>query len=398
MSRFNIANADDFAKVTMSQAGGAVLALQGGLPEEWDISEAAYGHDEMILFHVFSTNVDYLASVSNVSDSEGRRKAIWEYPYRDGQSTDDMGRRGSTYEFNAVIFGERYKKALDRLKKELNDPRPGVLIHPVLGRLNVVADDWSTIHESGVRKAATIRIRFIEHTFDTGVTFVGRDVNSRISGSLKYFKQFDDIMTNITANELLLQTAKNTIIAGLNAYKNQFSSVLSKLNATYNPNGASNFPSLLPTNQGGSQTSFPVVQSPSDPYTAVPVAEIESAEFPALASEQAVDLVSGLRGTLNQQIANLSESLEGQGALEFSNEILELKNSGIEIQGVIEAGLKSSNAKVIIYKTARLMSVREVAFDCGLTPDRSVEIELLNPDLESLNFIEKGISVRVPAV
>lgn len=395
MARFDLGNAADFAQLTMAQAGSALLAL-GGRAQEWDIQEAAYGHENLILFHVFKSNSEYDGAVPSVSDAYGKRKVYYEFPYQDGQSSDDMGRRGSSFEFNVVIFGPKYKRGLQQLIKELNDPRPGVLVHPVFGRVNVVADDWKITHQHSERQAATLQIRFVEHSFDFGLDFSVKDVKSLIAEALKFFKKIDDVLVFINANTILLQTVKNVLATGMEGYKSLYSETLAKLNKTFNSSGSDDFPSLLPTNEGGSSSTFPVAQSPSDPFNAVPVDDIEDSDFAALASQQATDQVITLRNSLNEQIAALEDSLEGEGSLEFADQIRDLKASGIAIQAILETGLKSSSAKVVNYTAPRTMSVRELAFENGLHPDRAIEIELLNPQLLSLNQIAAGTIVKVP--
>jgi len=116
----------------------------------------------------------------------------------------------------------------------------------------------------------------------------------------------------------------------------------------------------------------------------------------ALASQQAVDMVSALRTTLESSIEQIEASENGQGALIYFDQILLLKQSANSMQSVLELGLQTSSNTVITYKTPRDMSVREVCFANGLTPDNSYDIEVLNPDLLSLNLIPMGTIVQVP--
>jgi hypothetical protein len=63
---------------------------------------------------------------------------------------------------------------------------------------------------------------------------------------------------------------------------------------------------------------------------------------------------------------------------------------------VLEAGLSSSRARVILYTVPRTMSVREAAFLNGLTPNQCADVELMNPELDIVNFIPAGTVLQIP--
>ena len=68
----------------------------------------------------------------------------------------------------------------------------------------------------------------------------------------------------------------------------------------------------------------------------------------------------------------------------------------VACQEVLQAGIASSRARLNTYTLPRLMSVREVAFANGLTPNEGEEIEIMNPALESANYIPKGTVLKIP--
>jgi hypothetical protein len=116
----------------------------------------------------------------------------------------------------------------------------------------------------------------------------------------------------------------------------------------------------------------------------------------ALAVEQLQKEVAALRTDVNTIIDLLSASANGAGALEFYEEILDLKDSAIQMQAVLETGIASSQARIIEYVTPQIMSLREVAFANGISLERVSELDQLNTFLQSTNFIEAGVSLRVP--
>ncbi len=84
------------------------------------------------------------------------------------------------------------------------------------------------------------------------------------------------------------------------------------------------------------------------------------------------------------------------GSLELFDTNLDLKQTAVQMQDVLEKGIASSQAQIIDYTTPQEMSIREVAFANGLSVQRVQDIDLLNPDLLSVNFIAKGTQVKVP--
>ena len=94
-------------------------------------------------------------------------------------------------------------------------------------------------------------------------------------------------------------------------------------------------------------------------------------------------------------ISDLESSGAGQGSHEFFDNILSFRGMANDLQDAYEAGKQSSQVQVIKYVTPRIMSVREVAFENGLSPDDGIQIAYLNPELDSLNKIAKDTELRV---
>lgn len=76
--------------------------------------------------------------------SGGRRLALFEYPYRDTPSGDDMGRRAEEATLECFVIGPDYMDQRDALLGALRAYGPGTYVDPWTGeQLQVFAEDWS---------------------------------------------------------------------------------------------------------------------------------------------------------------------------------------------------------------------------------------------------------------
>lgn len=403
MPRFDLGNAVDFAKVTNSSLLGILNSFSNKAVGEWQIEEASFRN---VKFHIFKSKSDggsYNADVSTVTDSLGRRKVKYKFPYTDGQTTDDMGSAPGAYEFDVLLYGADYKTALSRLLEALNDPKPGTLIHPVLGSLTVVPETFQITHTHDRRKAAALRIMFIDHSFTVATPEISQRVNpvkSSLTKAIESLQKISSFIDKVQKNLKIIQSFKNLITQALKDYQNGYARVLTQSNATFNPAGGVDIPAVIPVQAGGNYGQsdselFPISVAPTDPFANIPYDVISSVAQTAVAVDRLTKDVNSLRDQLSAIIAGLEGSIGGQGSLEFYDDILDLKNSAADLQSVIEAGVASSRAKIIMYTVPRVMSLREVAFANGLKADQVVELDLLNPSLASINHIEKGTKVKV---
>lgn len=398
----DLSSTADFARAT----GGASGLLNSLLSREaqWDIREGSFNG---VPFHVFESVQPYKAGLDQVQDSGGRRKVKYQFPYIDGQTTDDLGRKPGTYSFNILLHGRDYLVGYKRLFAELNKPTPGTLIHPVLGPITCVMEDYQIMHRSSDRKAMAISLTMIEHNFSIGdITNIRDAVSSKgaIARALEVFKTINNARLRVLGFAGFLQATRNRIAALLDSYSSNSAKTISRINKAFNPNASSaDIPGLIPVNQGGildqngnrTQQTFLTAASPSDPLNNVPVDEVEDAEAVTVTSQQLEVEINNLRAELQNVINEMSQ---GQGSLEFYQEILDLKATAVAIQEAYETGVSSSRSGVRDYVTPRDMSVREVAFLNSVPLERVGEIEQLNPQLLSFNFIQKDTRVSVPVL
>lgn len=377
-------------------------SLTGAIQSDWDIQEGSYGHNgKQVLFHVFKSAVGFDAAVEHVQDTGGHRKIPIKFPYKDGQSTDDLGREGETFDVDILFFGPNYKAQYKKFLKELNDPTPGTLVHPVRGQITVAAETWLQTHASSSKKAVAIRVKFIEHSFSVDYSNipVANNVPSALTSAIEFVATVANIITGVQSVLNVVSNTKTLVAGLLSSYNASYSAVLGQLNQTFNQNGTARIPGLLPTVPGQDPTVFGVATSPTNAFSGTATvnnSQNTSTLTAALASQQAVDSVSALRVSLESSIEQIEATENGQGALIFYDTILTLKQSAISMQNVLELGLQTSKNVVVSYKTPRDMSVREVCFANALSPDNSYDIEVLNPSLLSLNLIPQGTLVKVP--
>ncbi len=100
--KLNINKALDFATLTNSIASDAALQALQIDRQYWLLTEGSYkggGKDgQRVVFHVMTSVLDYNGAVARVVDKGGRRKAKIGFPYVDGQTTDDLGRKAENFE------------------------------------------------------------------------------------------------------------------------------------------------------------------------------------------------------------------------------------------------------------------------------------------------------------
>lgn len=384
----------DFAKATLSSVAGIVSDFAGRDPSQWDILEGSYNG---VLFHVFQSKEVYSGALSQVADSGGRRKVKYQFPYRDGQTTDDLGAKPESFEMDVLIHGTRYMQGFNKLLKELQKPTPGDLIHPVRGSLKVVPEEWTITHSSTTRQAVALRLVFVEHNFSVGEfrTIDDKSVKGALVRALEAFARIERAILNVQGAIIFVNNIKTKIAAALEAYKLGYGDSLSRMNRTFNKGTSVDIPTLLPSNQGGVSDggNFPTVASPGDPFADVPETVSTSETTAAQAVAEITKEVNQLRKDVELIIEDMSQ---GEGSLEFYDDIIALKETAVFLQDVLEKGIASSQSRIVEYVTPRIMSLREVAFENGIPVDRTDELDLLNPSLLSINYIAKGTSLKVP--
>lgn len=397
---FDFNNQGDFLRATLGDAAAILGQFGGRNPAEWDIYEGAYNG---VQFHIFQSKSEYNAALPRVTDDGGRRLAKYLTPYQDGQALDDLGRKPESFNCEILIHGDRYLSGLSKLIAEFNKPPAGDLIHPVRGVIRVKAESWTLTHSHDSRKAVLISVVFTEANQIVGDIRLSADPTSK--GALtKALEAFEKISQAIEAVQVAVRygtNLRNNIINLLGNYKTSYALILGRANQTFNSGSSADIPNLLPVNQGGllnpdgtsAGNTFPTTQ---DRLSAVPIENVEQATV--LSVQDLTKQTNESRAELQTIIQSMEDLGDGQGALDFHDEILGLKETAVLLQKVIETGAVTSRAQVVDFTIPGPgpMTIREVAFANGISVQRVEEIDQLNPALLSVNCIEPGTLIRVP--
>ena len=431
MSRFNLNRPVDFAALTLG-TGVELLQAFGRDRSEWDIVEGSYkgggrgGRD--VLFHIFQSVSDYQASLPSIQDSGGRRKIKLVFPYEDGQTTDDLGRAAASFDLEVVFFGERYKAGMNGLMEQLNRPEPGTLIHPVLGSVRCAMETFTQTHSHDMKQAVTLRLHMIEHNFSVAKANVSKKtVKSSLSGAVKALQAVARAIETVRAAVLLAVNLRRTIEAKIAAFQAFVQGFLVDANATFNTGSSTDLPGILPVNQGGLAaptttrntssttltaniggtsitpsgyirvgTRFTTVIAPTDPFANLPAELLSAVAREAVAVLQLTQRVDIARQQANEIVGDIESAQGGDGATMLYDVVQTIIQMAVSCQEVLQSGITSSRSRIVTYTVPRLMSVREVAFANGLTPNDGEQIEIMNPTLESANYIPRGTVLKIP--
>ncbi|KAB7624317.1 DNA circularization protein [Alkalilimnicola sp. S0819] len=93
----------------------------------------------------------------------GRRTALHSYPNRDVPFAEDMGRAHREYRVECYVLGADYMAARDALIEALEQPGPGLLVHPYYGTVRVAVQDRGRVRQT-TREGGMARfsITFVE--------------------------------------------------------------------------------------------------------------------------------------------------------------------------------------------------------------------------------------------
>lgn len=79
------------------------------------------------------------------SGQGGRRVAVHEYPQQEQHYAEDIGKKSESEKLKVVLLGSDYDVTRDKLITALNQPGPGVLVHPHFGTLNVQITEYDWV-------------------------------------------------------------------------------------------------------------------------------------------------------------------------------------------------------------------------------------------------------------
>ena len=101
--------------------------------------------------------------VNSSGRTGGRRVLSHEYPLRDENTVEDLGRRRRPYRVEGYVLGRDYKQKRDDLLDVLeNRSGPGELVHPYFGSIQAVCTSVSVNETTSNGGQATFSLEFLE--------------------------------------------------------------------------------------------------------------------------------------------------------------------------------------------------------------------------------------------
>lgn len=432
-----------FADITDTFSDISAFSNPYGVPAkaQWNLNAGEYTNSYNIKTTIFfettrGEDPNQKTALEQTSDNAGRRLAIYEYPYIDGQRVDDLGRKGETFTFNLKFFGTNYQNKLQEfIKNIVNDNGQGgkipTLLHPAYGKVrgafNVRFRDYEFVHRHDEWNAVTIKATFIEdNTGEIQAISTFPSPDSKLRSLLQQLTNIKTIVnTGIFQVGALLKLPKSllnsldltlsTIVSGVSGILGQLAATFSSHSQTVNlatqssnvTGGTTALTSgsiltssagALPTASSGSGTQVqlpPVYQVGLDPATLTLLNEQITNFINAnqITPSQAVFKANQLRQSISAAIADISKYFGNQGY----GIVLEYRAMANAIQDAVQACVAATQLQVVTYTVPSPMSLRMVAKLNGLTPDRQNDISNLNPDLPSINWVPAGTLVTVPA-
>jgi prophage DNA circulation protein len=420
--KLNLNRPADFAALTNSVTADQILQALRLHAAKWKITESSYTgggrRGRSVMIHILESVADYQAGIPELRDIEGRRKVKIELPYVDGQTTDDLGRKGATFELEIVMYGPLYQNGLIDFMTEINRPEPGTLLHPVRGAVRCGLDEIVSVHSHDYRHCVRMQVRFVEHNFQVskfGTRFRNKGIANALAGAVVAVQAVGTAIQAVRGAVGIVSALRSAIVNKIAAFQSLAAEFVIQAHSTFSGDASSVVPSVLPVNQGGLAqskaaptaglttkeggyiqvgTKHPTIVAPNDPLSNLPATLLSDAARKAVAAKQLRLQADTIRAQAAEIISDINAA--ANGAMELHEQTLVIKRAAIAAQDVLEAGLSSSRARVILYTVPRTMSVREAAFLNGLTPNQCADVELMNPELDSVNFIPAGTVLQIP--
>lgn len=414
----------------------ASLSNPFGVPSEgqWNLARGVWtpldgSGREIVLFFESAKEepVQNRTAIDQITDGGGRRLAMYEYPYQDGQRVQDLGRKGETYTFNLKFFGDNYQQRfIDFQRLVVQQNVRGSLVHPILspirGALTVRLRDYEFLHRYEEWNAVTIRAIFVEDNtgeFDlVSSTQESQSTDSTLRSALQTLvatqKTISGLISDVSALLLLPGQIQTALKARLTSITGQVSRLLGQLGATFSHNAQQQSIAAQSSGLSGGVASL----SSGTVASASSSGQTQLAQLPAVyqvgfdaTTQAAVQSLISAFVSANQvtpQQAVFSANQSRQAITAAINEIIQYAGNdsyeivlqyralAISIQQSVEASLASFQTRVKVYTLPTTMSLRLVAKANGLDYNRQNEIEALNPYLPSVNLIPAGSQVLVP--
>jgi hypothetical protein len=400
-----------------------------GAPSQglWNLSRGVYTdnvtQNSVVFFYEQKTSDSpktQSTAIDQISDSGGRRLAVYEYPYKDGQAVDDLGRKGETLTFNIKFYGLNYQTKFQQfINVVVNSKNQGTIIHPVRGAITVRFREYEFMHRNEEWNAVTIKAIFVEDNSNSLQTNQQNSAtpDSAIRSSLQTLSnlqsQISSAISSVTAALSKPGSIQSSLQSTLITLTAQGSRLIAQLGASFSTDTslnlilsqASNLPGGSPAlNSGTVATQVsgstvlsqlpPVFQVGFDPATQALITSNLNSFINAnqVNAQQAIFAANQMRAGISQAIADINSNLGNSGY----SIVINYRTLANSIQQAVESAISSAQKNVIIYTVPYTMSLRMVAKLNNLSPDNQNDIVNLNPYLSSINLVKSGTQLTVP--
>lgn len=356
-------------------------------------------------------------AIDSITDGGGRRLAIYEYPYIDGQAVQDLGRKGEKFTMNIKFFGDNYQILFKEfIESVTRSNQKGTLNHPVRGSFTCRFLEWEFVHRGDEWNAVTIKATWIEDNTDQINNLnIFDSVNALLRRGLSVLSSVSSTITTALSAAVALKSLpsqlENNLFASLKSTISLCSQLLGKLAATYSSDAqfkslfahAKSSGSALNVNSGTVGATSGVPSGNLPPVYQVGFSQSDQASIDSnisdftnssqITPQQAVYLCNQARKTISAAIT-LAELLLGNDAFSI---ILQYRILANQMQSTTQGAVTNAQAQVKVYTVPFAMSLRTVAYLNGLVVDRITDIDALNPFLGSLNYVLPGTLLTIPA-
>lgn len=389
---------------------------------EWNLSKGVFStaNGSTVFYYVKDPSPTQKTAVEQIADNGGRRLAVYEYPYFDGQRVADLGRKGETFTFNIKFFGLNYQLLFNAfLDQVVNSNLRGTLTHPVRGSVQARFRDYEFIHVYNEWNSITIKATFVEDNTDelNLISVPASSPDSILRNALQFLtdtqSSVSTLITEVSALLLLPGAIQAAMQNRLQSITGQISRLMGQLVSTFSSDAqlkalatkAENVTGGVPalyTGSSAAQTGGtgtlsqlpPTLQVGFSPTTQTAITSQISNFVNAnqITPQQAVFNANLSRAAITAAINEVLNYM-GNDGYDITVQYRSLANS---MQLAVESAISTAQNKVKNYIVPSPMSLRMIAKNNGLTPDRQNDIEALNPYLASVNLVPAGTKVSVP--
>lgn len=392
---------------------------------EWNLSRGAYingSAQEVVFFFEVPNGEDptQKTALETANDSGGRRLVKYEYPYLDGQRVRDLGRKAESFTMNIKFWGLNYQQRFNEfISVALGSSKQGTLLHPLRGSITARFETYEFVHRYDEWNAVTIKATFVEAALDADLqtqTYTP-SADSALRSALQSLTTIQASISNGIAEVSALLLLPGSIISAmqsrLTSLTGQTSRLLGQLGVTFSSDattqqlaqaaaplsgGITDLTSgtvATPSAGGTTLASLPPVYQVGLDPTAQDIFTTQLAAFVnanQVSTQQAVYNANAARVAIAAAIDEINTNFGNDGY----DLVVQYRLLANQIQAATEASISSEKSLVTIYTTPTLMSLRQIAFANNLSIDSQNDIEALNPNLASVNYIPAGTQITVP--